>query len=57
MTHVMDNVPLGQSHYVTCYGQCATGTGSIFHFLCTMCHWDRVIITLDMENVPLGQTH
>jgi len=25
MTPVMDNVPLGQSHYDTCYGQCATG--------------------------------
>jgi len=26
MTLVMDNAPLGQSHYVTCYGQCETGT-------------------------------
>ena len=42
MTLVMDNVPLGQSHYDTCYGQYATGT---------------VIMTLVMDNVPLGQSH
>jgi len=29
MTLVMDNVPLGQSHYDTCYGQCATGIESL----------------------------
>jgi len=29
MTIVMNNVPLGQGHYDTCYGQCATGTGSL----------------------------
>jgi len=29
MTPVMDNVPVGQSHYDTFYGQCATGTGSL----------------------------
>jgi len=41
MSLVMDNVPLGQSHYDTCYGQCATG---------------RVIITLVTDKVPLGQS-
>jgi len=57
MTLVMDNVPLGQSHYDTCYGQCATGTESLWHLLWTICHWDRVIMTLVMDNVPLGQSH
>jgi len=42
MTLVMDNVPLGQSHYDTCDGQCATETG---------------IMTPVMDNVPLGQSH
>jgi len=42
MTHVMDNVPLGQSHYDMCYGQWATG---------------RVIMTLIVDNVPQGQSH
>jgi hypothetical protein len=40
MTLGMDSVPLGQS-YDTCYGQC-------------MWHWDRVIMTLAMDYVPLG---
>jgi len=40
MTLVMDNVPVGQNHYDTCYGKCATGT---------------VIMTPVMDNVPLGQ--
>ena len=41
MTLVMHNVPLGQSHYDTCYAQCATGT---------------VIMSLVMDNVLQGQT-
>ena len=42
MTLIMDNVPLGQSLYDICYGQCANGT---------------VIMTLVMDNLPLGQSH
>jgi len=57
MTLVMDNVPLGQSHYDICYGQCTTGIESLWHFWWTMCHWDRVIMTSVMDNVPLGQSH
>jgi len=54
MTLVMYNVPLGQCRYDTCYGQCATGAESLCHFLCTVCHWDRVVMSLVMHNVPLG---
>ena len=57
MIHVMDTVPMGQSHYYTCYGQCTTGTESLHHLLWTMCHWDRVIMTPVMDNVPLGQSN
>jgi len=57
MTHVMDNVPLRQRHYDTCYGQCGTGTESFLHLLWTMWHWDRVIVTLVMDNVALGQSY
>jgi len=57
MSLVMHNVPLGQSHYVTCYAQCATGTESLCHFLCTMYHWDRVIMSLVMDIEPKGQSH
>ena len=53
MSLAMDNVPLEQSHYVTCYAQCATGTESLYHLLWTMCHWDRVVMSLVMHNVPL----
>ena len=42
MTLVMDNVPLGQRHYDTCYEQSATGT---------------VIMTLVMDTVPVEQSH
>jgi len=42
MTLVKDMVPLGHSHYNTCYGQFATGT---------------VIMTPLLDNVPLEQGH
>jgi len=56
MSLVMDNVPLGQSHYVTCYGRQASGK-VIMTLVKTKCHWDRVIMTLVTDKVPLGQSH
>jgi len=57
MSLVMDNVPLGQIHYYTCYGKSAIGTDSLSYLLWTMCHWDRVIIRGVIDNVPLGHSH
>ena len=57
MIQFMDKVPLGQSHYYTCYRQSATGKESLQHLLWTMYHWDGVIMTLVMDNEPLEQSH
>jgi len=55
MTLVMDNVPLEQGHYDTCYGQCASGK-VIMTLVKIKCHWGRVIMTLVTGNVPLGHS-
>jgi len=57
MSLVMDNVLQGRVQYSTFYAQCATGTESLLHLIWKMCHWDRLIKSLVMDNVPLGQSH
>ena len=69
-TYVIVNDPLEQNLYVTFYEKCASGTESLWHLLWTMWHWEnhfdtcygqggtgRVIMTLVMDNMPLGQSH
>ena len=56
MTLVRDKVPLGHSHYDTCYGQCALGQ-SHYDTCYAQCATRTVIMTLVMDNVPLGQSH